>query len=95
MSDQEGGNIAYSFNKNDYYNIIKTNKTLFHAYYIITVFVSFFFLTGSFVLNGISIGKWKTIEEIHENKPGKNNEQKNNGEKKWKRQFIWNDGWSK
>jgi len=84
MSDQEGGNIAYSFNKNDYYNIIKTNKTLFHAYYIITVFVSFFFLTGSFVLNGISIGKWKTIEEIPENQPGKNNEQKNNGEKNGK-----------
>ena len=79
MSGQGIGNVAYSFNKNDYYNIIKTNKALFFAYYIITIFVSFFFLTGSFVLNGISIGKWKTMEPLPENEPGKNNTGNNTG----------------
>lgn len=81
MSGQGIGNVAYSFNKNDYYNIIKTNKALFFAYYIITIFVSFFFLTGSFVLNGISIGKWKTMEPIQENGPGKNNKANNTANK--------------
>ena len=50
MTEQGSGNIAYSFNKKRYYEILDKNKSLFFTNYIFTVFISFFFLTGSFIL---------------------------------------------
>ena len=62
MTEQGSGNIAYSFNKKRYYEILEKNKTLFVTNYIFTVFISFFFLTGSFILNGTSLGRYITKE---------------------------------
>lgn len=63
MSEQGIGNIAYSFDKNQYYKILSNNESMFIAYYMLTIFISTFFLTGSFVLNGISIGKYITKQK--------------------------------
>lgn len=60
MSEQGTGNIEYSFNKNRYYEIIDNNKSTFIVYYIFTTFICFFFITGSFILNGTSISKYIT-----------------------------------
>ncbi len=62
MTEQGSGNIAYSFNKKRYYEILEKNKTLFVTNYIFTIFISFFFLTGSFILNGTSLGRYITKE---------------------------------
>lgn len=63
MSNQGSGNINYSFDKNKYYSIIDDNVTIFKLYYIITMFVCFFFITGSFVFSGSSLAAYKTIDE--------------------------------
>ena len=60
MVNQGTGNIAYSFNKNSLYNIIEGNKTLFILNYILVIFISTFFLTGSFFMTGLSIDRYIT-----------------------------------
>lgn len=76
MSNQGAGNINYSFDKNKYTQIISKNIFIFEKYYIITMFICFFFLTGSFIMNGISLQKYKKIDEdnnnvIHEDRKAK------------------------
>lgn len=63
MSSQGIGNIAYSFNKKRYYEILESNEALFVTYYIFCVFISFFFLTGSFIVHGVSVGRYITKEK--------------------------------
>ena len=60
MVNQGTGNIAYSFNKNSFYNIIEGNKTLFILNYILVIFISTFFLTGSFFMTGLSVDRYIT-----------------------------------
>ena len=60
MANQGIGNIAYSFNKSSFYNIINGNKSLFIFNYILVVFISTFFLTGSFFMTGISVDRYIT-----------------------------------
>ena len=43
MSEQGIGNIAYSFDKNQYYKILSNNESMFIAYYMLTIFISTFF----------------------------------------------------
>ena len=65
MSEQGSGNIEYSFNKQRYFQIISDNVSLFNTYYCITIFLSFFFLTGSFVLNGLSLTEYLTADKLN------------------------------
>ena len=67
MSNQGIGNINYSFDKKKYREIISKNVFIFEKYYIITMFISFFFLTGSFILNGSSLAEYKKTDEDDEN----------------------------
>ena len=68
MSNQGIGNINYSFDKKKYREIISKNIFIFEKYYIITMFISFFFLTGSFILNGTALSEYKKTDEDDENR---------------------------
>jgi len=83
MAEQGAGNIAYSLNKKEYKKILFKNKSIFIFYYALTIIISFFFLTGSFILNGISINKYitKDREENNINKNNQNNNEKNENKK--------------
>ena len=63
MSEQGSGNIEYSFNKQRYFEIIKKNVSLFNTYYCVVVLISFFFLTGSFLLKGIALTDYISMQE--------------------------------
>jgi len=76
MSNQGSGNINYSFDKKKYRQTIEKNISIFQKYYFMTMFVCFFFLTGSFVLNGTSLAPYKMMDEdddnlIHEDRKAK------------------------
>ena len=68
MSEQGSGNIEYSFNKQRYFEIIKNNVSLFNTYYCVVVLISFFFLTGSFLLKGIALTDYISIQEDDDGK---------------------------
>ena len=68
MSEQGIGNIAYSFDKKKYYEILENNEILFVTYYIFTIFISTFFITGSFLLHGVSVGRYITVEKTEDGK---------------------------
>jgi len=68
-ADEQGsGNIEYSFNKKRYYEIINKNRDDFNIYYCITMLISFFFLTGSFLVGGTSVSQYSSIETNEEGK---------------------------
>lgn len=68
MSEQGSGNIEYSFNKQRYFEIIKNNVSLFNTYYCVVVLISFFFLTGSFLLRGIALTDYISMQEDDDGK---------------------------
>lgn len=68
MSEQGSGNIEYSFNKQRYFEIIKNNVSLFNTYYCVVVLISFFFLTGSFLLKGIALTDYISMQEDDDGK---------------------------
>ena len=68
MSEQGSGNIEYSFNKQRYFEIIKKNVSLFNTYYCVVVLISFFFLTGSFLLKGIALTDYISMQEDNDGK---------------------------
>jgi len=55
--NQGSGDIDYSFNKKEYYNIINSNVSIFKSYYIIVTLICFWFLTG------LSVKQYKSFDD--------------------------------
>jgi hypothetical protein len=68
MENQGSGNIDYSFDKTKYYKIIDDNISTFSGYYIIIIFISFFFITGSFIFDGQSLSRYISKEKNNNGK---------------------------